>query len=114
MCLYESNDIHHRFFDQEFVISISLCEKDKLPEKYVKAFSGIEDGFHWDWDPDEVIEMMEDFTGIRVVDRHNDDEVKLLMDAFDTKVVKDLEDTDNYINVYRIDYYDPEKVEDHG
>lgn len=43
-----------------------------------------------------------------------DDEVKLLMDAFDTKVMKDLKDTNNYINVYRIEYYDPEKVEDHG
>lgn len=114
MCIYESNDAQHQFFHDEFVISVSLCEKDKLPEKYVNTFLGVEDGFHWDWDPDEVIEMMEDFTGIRVVDRHNDDEVKLLMDAFDTKMMKDLEDTDNYINVYRINYYDPEKVEDHG
>lgn len=114
MCLYESNDAQHRFFNDEFVISISLCEKDKLPEKYVKAFLDIEDGFYSDWDPDEVIDMMEDFTGIHVVNRHNDSEVKLLMDAFEAKVQVDLEDTDNYINVYRIEYYDPEKVEDHG
>lgn len=109
MAIYESNDINHKFFNEEFVVSYGFWNKDTLPEIYKKEFEDAEDGMFWDWDPDEVIGMMERITGIQIHDYDNDDEIKLLMDAFERKTVQDL-DEDNYINVYKIEYYNPEKV----
>ena len=110
MDVFESNDYKHRFFNDEFVISCELWDKDALPEIYKKEFKDSEEGMLWDWDPDEVIGMMERITGIQIHDYNNDDEVKLLMDAFEHKTLQDL-DGDNYINVYKIEYYNPEEVQ---
>ena len=104
-CIYESNDINHRFFDDAFVIDCCLWEREKLPPEYQEDFRNIEDGMHWDWNPDEVIDMMERVTGMKT-DHRNGEETDRLMEAFREKT-EDMEG-DNYINVYRIDYYDPD------
>ena len=108
MCVFESNDINHKFFNHEFVVSYGFHEKDKLPEIYLTELDDSEYGMDWDWDPDEVIGMMERITGITMHDYNDDGELKLLLEAFDRKTEQDL-DGDNYINVYKIEYYDPEK-----
>ena len=112
MAIFESNDYEHRFYDEVFVISCDFSDEENLPEIYAEEFKDSEDGMLWDWDPDEVIGMMERITGITIHDHNNDDELKLLMEAFEKKTEQDLADSYNYINVYKIEYYDPEKVEE--
>ena len=112
MAIYESNDINHQFFNEKFVVSYSFWDKDNLPEPYLTEFKDAGDDRDWDWDPDEVIGMMERITGITMHDYNDDGELKLLMEAFEKKTEQVLDGSDNYINVYKIEYYDPEKVEE--
>ena len=108
MCIYESNDIHHRFFHDTFMIDCCLWEREKLPPFYAEEFKDMEDGLNNYWYPDEVIGMMEHITGLKI-DAEDDKAVDKLIETFEEKIADDLEG-DNYINIYRARYYDPEAI----
>ena len=106
MAIYESNDINHRFFSEEFVVSYGFYDKENLKEPYLTEFKDMEDDISWDWDPDEVIGMMERITGMKIEDYNNDEELDKLIRVFEEKTSEDLGDGDNYLYVYKVKYYD--------
>ena len=103
MGIYESNDINHRFFKEQFVVSYSFWDRENLPEPYLTEFKDAGDDMDWDWNEEAVIGMMQRITGTKETD------FKKLLQLFEEKTEEDLGDSDNYINVYQIEYYDPEK-----
>ena len=94
MCLYLSNDVGHRFFDEEYFVDVCWWNRDKVPKIYTEEF---DEDSSWDYDETSIRKSLQ-----RILATEEQDMEKLLA-AFEEKTEKDLGDN-AYIGIHKIVY----------
>ncbi len=93
--IYESNDVYHKFFADEYTLDFCAYDEEKIPEKYKEYFFDTETPYPLT--EDCVINMLQ-----RFLETDETDIDKLIL-RFNTQEREDLK-SNGYVGIYKVQY----------
>ena len=99
MGVYYSNDVKHRFFDEEFFVDVCIYNKDKIPQMYIEEF-GEEPS--WERKEDSIRKSLQRILAT------NEEDIDKLLEMFEDKALEDLDDN-AFISINKIEYDDNDR-----